>query len=190
MSPTSWPDGPTASVVDERSWPANAYVGHAKALEELLGFLRGALDGGRLRGVAHRVVHGGAVFTGPVLVDESTLARLQSFVPLAPLHQPHNLGPIRLMRELQPGLPQVACFDTSFHRAIRRWPTVRVAREFHEAGVRRYGFHGLSYAFMARCCRRSSPMRPRGGTVILPLGNGASMCALPAVDAASPPRWA
>ncbi|HEY6004877.1 MAG TPA: phosphoketolase [Anaeromyxobacter sp.] len=170
---------PGGAVVEERQWPAHAHVGHAGAVEALLAFVRGALGDGRLAGVGHRVVHGGDAFTGPVRVDDEVLARLQTFVPLAPLHQPHNLGPIRLLRELDPALPQVACFDTAFHRGL---PAVAerfaLPEELHAAGLRRYGFHGLSYEYVASALRSLDRAAASGRTVAMHLGNGASMCAL------------
>ena len=167
------------SVLDERRWPGRAYLGHAGALRTLLAFVRDALGRETLAGVAHRVVHGGAVFDAPVLVDDAVLARLQTFVPLAPLHQPHNLGPIRLLRELAPELPQVACFDTAFHRSQ---PAVAerfaVPEELHATGLRRYGFHGLSYEYVAAALGELDPAAARGRAAVMHLGNGASMCAL------------
>jgi acetate kinase len=167
------------AVVAERRWPENAWVGHAGALEALLAAVRGALGDAALAGVGHRVVHGGAAFAGPVRVDDEVLARLQTFVPLAPLHQPHNLRPIRLLRERDPGLAQVACFDTAFHRTL---PPVAerfaLPEELFEAGLRRYGFHGLSYEHVASVLPSLDAAAARGRTVALHLGNGASMCAL------------
>ncbi len=170
---------PDGALVGERHWPANAHLGHAGALNHLLPFVRGALGQGTLAGVGHRVVHGGVVFAAPVWVDDEVLARLQTFVPLAPLHQPHNLGPIRLLRQLDPALPQVACFDTAFHRDMPP-AAVRFAlpEELHQAGLRRYGFHGLSYEYVAAALPSLSATAARGRTVAMHLGNGASMCAL------------
>ena len=170
---------PDGTVLLERRWPANAHVGHAGALEALLAFVRGASGDGTLSGVGHRVVHGGAAFAGPARVDEEVLARLQTFVPLAPLHQPHNLRPIRLLRDLDPRLPQVACFDTAFHRSL---PPVAerfaLPEELFAAGLRRYGFHGLSYEHVARSLPSLDARVARGRTVVMHLGSGASMCAL------------
>ena len=141
--------------------------------------MRGALGDGTLAGVGHRVVHGGAAFGAPVRVDDAVLARLQAFVPLAPLHQPHNLAPIRALRELDPALPQVACFDTAFHRSM---PSLAgrfaLPEELHEAGLRRYGFHGLSYEYVASALSTVDPGAAQGRTVVMHLGNGASLCAL------------
>ncbi|HET9598232.1 MAG TPA: phosphoketolase [Anaeromyxobacteraceae bacterium] len=171
---------PDGAAVEDRRWPASSRPGHAGALEALLELVQGALGpGARLAAVAHRVVHGGAAFDRPVAVDDAVLARLQTFVPMAPLHQPHNLAPIRVLRRLAPGVPQVACFDTAFHRTL---PPVAarfaVPEELHEAGLRRYGFHGLSYEYVAGVLRELDPEAARGRAVLMHLGNGASMCAL------------
>jgi acetate kinase len=125
------------------------------------------------------VVHGGLDYTRPVRVDPTVLARLERFIPLAPLHQPHNLTPIRLLMANQAGLPQVACFDTSFHRTnppiAQRFA---IPAELHDAGVQRYGFHGLSYEYVASVLSQYDPRAAAGKTVVLHLGNGASMCAI------------
>ncbi len=170
---------PDGGVVSERSWPERAHLDHAGALAELLALVRGQLGGDGLAAVGHRVVHGGTAFAAPARVDEAVLARLQTFVPLAPLHQPHNLAPIRALRALDPSLLQVACFDTAFHRSMPE-----VAERFalpealHQVGVRRYGFHGLSYEHVAAALPALDPAAARGRAVALHLGNGASLCAL------------
>jgi acetate kinase len=170
---------PDGVVLQDQVWPERSDLGHAGAVTRLLDFVRGALGEARLAGVGHRVVHGGTAFTAPVRVDDAVLARLQTFVPLAPLHQPHNLGPIRTLRELDRALPQVACFDTAFHRTM---PPVAerfaLPEELHAAGLRRYGFHGLSYEYVAEALAALDPAAARGRTVAMHLGNGASMCAL------------
>ena len=169
------------TVLVDRSWGPRAYLGHDGAVKALLAFVR-EVDGGLpLSGVAHRVVHGGAEFAGPVRIDEGVLARLQGFVPLAPLHQPHNLRPIRLLRDSDPSLPQVACFDTAFHRSVpAAAERFAIPEELHAAGVRRYGFHGLSYEYVASRLVSLDPAAAGGRTVAMHLGNGASMCALEA----------
>src|SRR5262249_20313261 len=149
--------------------------------EHLRGFLQEQLRDNRLVGVGHRVVHGGLEYTDPVRVDREVLAGLEQFVPLAPLHQPHNLAPIASLLARAPDLPQVACFDTAFHRT-----NPDVAQRFalpvklHEAGVRRYGFHGLSYEYIATMLPRFDPNAVAGRTIVLHLGNGSSMCAMEA----------
>ncbi|ABC82885.1 acetate kinase [Anaeromyxobacter dehalogenans 2CP-C] len=173
--------GPDGELAAERTWPASAYVDHGAALRAVLELVDGTLGGRGLAGVGHRVVHGGTVFDGPALVTDEVLARLQTFVPLAPLHQPHNLSPIRALRELLPDVPQVACFDTSFHRtAPPLFERFAIPEELHEAGLRRYGFHGLSYQHVAEALPALDPAAAAGRTVALHLGNGASLCALQA----------
>jgi acetate kinase len=138
--------------------------------------------GGRLPvAVGHRVVHGGAVYAAPVAVDDAVLAVLERFVLLAPLHQPNNLKPIRAIQQAFPGLLQVACFDTAFHRGH---PEVAdryaIPETFYQEGVRRYGFHGLSYEYIARTLPSVAPEIVRGKVVVAHLGSGASMCAIEA----------
>ena len=132
-----------------------------------------------LAAVGHRVVHGGMEYAEPVRLDAGVLAVLEKFIPLAPLHQPHNLAPIRLLLERRPGLPQIACFDTAFHATnpdvSRRFA---IPAELHDAGVRRYGFHGLSYEYVASVLPVHDARAAAGRTVVCHLGNGSSMCAL------------
>jgi len=164
----------------EKQWPAEAELDHEGALAYIVDWLK-ATHGAehRVAAVGHRVVHGGADYGAPVRVDAAILAKLERLVPLAPLHQPHNLAPIRALLERSPGLPQVACFDTAMHRSN---PPVAqmfaLPAELTEAGVRRYGFHGLSYEYIASVLPQFDPAAARGRTVVLHLGNGASMCAL------------
>jgi acetate kinase len=168
-------------TVAERLWGEGAKLGHEGAVEHLTVFLRERLVGDRLVGVGHRVVHGGPEYAHPVRVDARILRALESLVPLAPLHQPHNLSAIAALLERAPELPQVACFDTAFHRT-----NPEVAQRFalpvglHEAGVRRYGFHGLSYEYVASVLSSVDEAAAAGRTVVLHLGNGSSMCALAA----------
>jgi len=167
------------AALAEKSWDQGHRLGHEGALAHLRGFLRGELADFRLAGIGHRVVHGGLEFTRPVRLDAGVLVRLERFVPLAPLHQPHNLAPIRMLLEGAPELAQVACFDTSFHASnpdiARRFA---IPDELHEAGVRRYGFHGLSYEYIATVLPEHDANAAAGKTVVLHLGNGSSMCAL------------
>jgi len=167
-----------AVVVADRGL-SDAPMGHAEALGVLMDFLRAEPGGATIAGVGHRVVHGGLEFMAPTVVDAATLGRLERYVPLAPLHQPHNLSAIRLLAEALPGVPQVACFDTAFHRTIPEVAQVyALPRRFAEAGVRRYGFHGLSYEFVASVLPALDVRAAAGRTVVLHLGNGASMCAM------------
>jgi acetate kinase len=168
-------------TVSTRTWDEGTALGHAGALEYIVDFLRDKLQGNGLAGVGHRVVHGGMVYSQPLRIDRAALDDLTQFVPLAPLHQPHNLTPIRLLLERRPDLPQVACFDTGFHRAQPELAQMfALPRDLHDAGVRRYGFHGLSYEYIASVLPQFDPKAAQGRTVVLHLGNGASMCALSA----------
>jgi len=129
--------------------------------------------------VSHRVVHGGVTLTDPVRVDDALLAQLAQLVPLAPLHQPHNLAGIRAAQAAFPDTPQIACFDTAFHRSHPFVAdTFALPRHFYDEGIRRYGFHGLSYEFIARRLRELDPLRAQGRVIVAHLGNGASMCAM------------
>lgn len=167
------------ALLAEKSWGDGAKLGHDGALDHLVGFVRGEFGQLRLAGVGHRVVHGGTDHAQPVRVDAKILSALEKYVPLAPLHQPHNLSPIRLLLEGRPELVQVACFDTAFHRAqppvaqlfaLPKWLT--------ERGVRRYGFHGLSYEYIAQALPQYDAAAARGKAIVMHLGNGASMCAM------------
>jgi acetate kinase len=129
--------------------------------------------------VGHRVVHGGADFVQPVLIDQGVLAGLERLVPLAPLHQPHNLTPIRSLLANLPTLPQVACFDTAFHRTHDAVSDhYAIPHQLYAEGVRRYGFHGLSYEYVAKTLPHVAPEIAKGRVIVAHLGSGASMCAL------------
>lgn len=137
------------------------------------------LHGFRLVAIGHRVVHGGPDHAAPTLIDHALLDRLADYVELAPLHQPNNLLPIRMAMEIAPDVPQVACFDTAFHRGHPpQAETYALPLSFREAGIRRYGFHGLSYEYVAGRMREIAPDRAAGRMIIAHLGSGASMCAL------------
>lgn len=167
--------------VGSHAWPEGTRLGHQGALEHLVAFLRDHRGGNELRAVGHRVVHGGQDYSAPVRIDARVLAALEKLVPLAPLHQPHNLAPIRTLLEARSDLPQVACFDTAFHRSQPATAQAfALPAEITARGVRRYGFHGLSYAYIASVLPKYDPRAASGRTVVLHLGNGASMCALKA----------
>lgn len=169
------------ALVSEFDWQAGAALGHEGAVAHLAGFLRERREGHRLIAVGHRVVHGGEEFSAPVRVTAQVLATLEKFVPLAPLHQPHNLYPIRLLLKSSPEVPQVACFDTAFHRTISAVDQAyALPPEITARGVRRYGFHGLSYEYIASALAQYDARAAAGRTVVLHLGNGASMCAMKA----------
>jgi len=149
------------------------------ALDSLASWLRGRYGGGRVLGVGHRVVHGGARFTGPTIVTPQVLEELRNLVPLAPLHQPYNLAAIDAVAERIPGVPQVACFDTSFHRGQSAVAElVPLPREIRDTGVQRYGFHGLSYEYIASAMPQVAPEIAAGRVIVAHLGSGASLCAM------------
>jgi acetate kinase len=166
--------------VGEREWPAGTRLGHDGAIEFLFSWGRtGVLGGHRLVAVGHRVVHGGTRFAGPILVDATVIGELEALAALAPLHQPHNVAALNAVARMSPALPQVACFDTAFHRTQPAVAQVfALPPRFADEGVRRYGFHGLSYEFVASVLPRLDARAARGRTVVLHLGNGASMCAM------------
>jgi acetate kinase len=149
------------------------------ALDGLSAWLRGRYHGARVVGVGHRVVHGGAKYALPVVVTPDVIADLTTLVPLAPLHQPYNLAAIEAIAERLPGVPQVACFDTSFHRgqpAVAE--IVPLPAEIRQRGVQRYGFHGLSYEYIASVLPEVAPEIADGRVIVAHLGSGASLCAL------------
>jgi acetate kinase len=161
------------------AWPEPHRPDHAAAARYLIGFLRERAAGHALVAVGHRVVHGGASFARPVLIDEATLQALEQLVPLAPLHQPHNLAPVRALMADAPTLPQVACFDTAFHRTQSRLAaSFALPSSITDAGVQRYGFHGLSYEYVASTLPALDAEAANGRTIVAHLGNGASMCAM------------
>jgi acetate kinase len=169
--------GAGEALADER---LDATVSDGRgALHKLAAWLRSRYGGARVLGVGHRVVHGGARFTGPAVVTPEVLAELRTLIPLAPLHQPHNLAAIEAVLELLPGVPQVACFDTSFHRgqpAVAE--LVPLPRAIRDTGVQRYGFHGLSYEYIASALPHAAPEVAAGRVIVAHLGSGASLCAM------------
>ena len=149
------------------------------ALGFVANWLRDRYHGAHVCGVGHRVVHGGAQYSGPTIVTPEVLENLRALIPLAPLHQPYNLSAIEAVWERLPGVPQVVCFDTSFHRgqpAVAQ--LVPLPREIRDAGVQRYGFHGLSYEYIASVLPSVAPEIAGGRVVVAHLGSGASLCAL------------
>jgi acetate kinase len=169
----------SGAVIGEHEWSEDAPPEHAGALEFLFEWLQSYASDAQLAAVGHRVVHGGAEYAAPVRMDATVLAKLDEFVPLAPLHQPHNLLPIRVIAERRPGLAQVACFDTAFHQtAPALAQAFALPPSITERGVRRYGFHGLSYEYIAKMLPQQDARAAAGKTVALHLGNGASMCAM------------
>ena len=166
-------------VVHDEGWSDAAALSHGEAITRLLEFIGQQLGTTRLAAVGHRVVHGGRDFTLPVEVNAAVLTALERLVPLAPLHQPHNIAPMRVIAAHAPALPQVACFDTAFHRTQ---PPIAQAfalpRSITERGVQRYGFHGLSYEYIASVLVDFDAAAARGRVVVAHLGNGASLCAM------------
>jgi acetate kinase len=166
-------------TLDAHAWTAGARVDHAAAVDRLLDFLDRRLDGRRIVAVGHRVVHGGTDFAQPARVDAGVLDALDALAPLAPLHQPHNLAPIRALAARAPQLIQVACFDTAVHRTQpARAQAFALPPSITGRGVRRYGFHGLSYEYVASVLPSIDARAAQGRVVVAHLGNGASMCAM------------
>jgi len=165
-------------TVAERSWEPAA-LDHRAATEEILRTGRSLIGDARIHAVGHRVVHGGTDFGAPVRLDAQVVAALERLIPLAPLHQPHNLAPVKVIAQAVPNLPQVACFDTAFHRSQPVLAqSFALPRKFTAEGVRRYGFHGLSYEFIVARLREIDPGLAASRLVIAHLGNGASLCAV------------
>jgi acetate kinase len=162
----------------EKRRPAGGQEGRG-LLEDIFDWIEDYLAGGQLAAVGHRIVHGGRDFFKPTVITDSTLAALEALTPLAPLHQPRCLAPIRTVRSLRPALAQIACFDTAFHHDLAP-PVSRFAipRHFEDRGIRRYGFHGLSFEYIAGRLAALAPEWMQRRTIVAHLGNGASLCAL------------
>ncbi len=152
---------------------------HQHAIAHILEFLTSHYPEARIAAVGHRVVHGGTRYSQPVVITDALVAELSSFIQLAPLHQPYNLDGIRAARAAFPHAVQVACFDTAFHR-LHPWvnDTFALPRRYYDKGVRRYGFHGLSYEYVSKRLREVAPMHAAGRVIAAHLGSGASMCAM------------
>ncbi len=169
-------EGPTTAEI-----PLKAVVTEDlhEVIEETLGWLAQHFGVSALTAIGHRVVHGGDQFSGPVRVTPQVADAIAALVPLAPLHQPHSVRLIKAIEHLRPHLPQVASFDTAFHRTqsdrVRRFA---LPRELFDAGIKRYGFHGLSYKYIASALARAAPEVAQGRVVAAHLGSGASLCAL------------
>jgi acetate kinase len=167
------------SPVVDKSFERAVVTDMSDAMVILRDWLREHLAGQLPIAVGHRVVHGGPNFNQPVLVDDEIIAELDSLIPLAPLHQPSNLAPIKAIREVLPNTPQVACFGTAFHRRHGELADhYAIPTRFHEEGIRRYGFHGLSYEYIAKILPDIAPKAAVGLTIVGHLGNGASLCAM------------
>jgi acetate kinase len=166
------------AIADERLEAAKG-ANHEAALDAVLELLRNSIGHTAIEAIGHRVVHGGIDFIQPIALDAASLDELERLIPLAPLHQPHNLAGIRAAQRAFPDALQVACFDTAFHRA-HPWvnDTYALPRAFYDQGIRRYGFHGLSYEYVTGRLKQIAPFDAQGRAVIMHLGNGASMCAI------------
>jgi acetate kinase len=165
----------------ERRWPGGARLTHEDFLGELLDWVEKHLGEDQLAAVGHRIVHGGRQFAAPAVLDDGVIAALDRLSSLAPLHQPHNLSAVRAVATLRPSLTQIGCFDTAFHRTVA--PVVSrfaLPRDLEQEGVQRYGFHGLSYEYIAGRLREVAPALAGKRVVAAHLGNGASLCAMAA----------
>ncbi len=170
--------GAEGAVLAERRWP-NASQDFQSLLETVIGWAETHLGADHLVAVGHRVVHGGPDHCRPERVTPELLAALDRLTPLAPLHEPHNIAPMRAIAAARPNLLQVACFDTAFHHTMPVVATrFALPREYEAAGVRRYGFHGLSYEYIAGRLRDVAPALAEGRVIAAHLGNGASLCAM------------
>lgn len=169
----------TGKLLAEQTWPHGEALTHKEFLGPILAFAEHALGPDTLAVVGHRVMHGGSTHIQPERVTDDVLADLETLVALAPLHQPQSLALMRALAKLRPNLVQIACFDTAFHHtmpAIATW--FALPRALHEAGVRRYGFHGLSYEYIAETLKEEAPHLAVGRVIAAHLGNGASLCAM------------
>ena len=171
--------GASGAVLADVDLPLEKEGAHRAALAYLVDWLREHDAGGHIVGVGHRVVHGATRYSQPVMVDRHVLDALRAFVPLAPLHQPHNIAGIEAMTAALEGVPQAACFDTAFHRTQPSLAQMfALPRRLTAEGVRRYGFHGLSYEYIADVLPAHLGPRAEGKVIVAHLGNGASMCAM------------
>lgn len=165
-------------AVRERCWSAQE-LDHRAATREILETAVDLIDGTSVAGIGHRVVHGGLGYTAPTRISDEVVAALAALAPLAPLHQPHNLSPIAVITEHAPHIPQVACFDTAFHRTQENLAQLfALPRKFTDAGIRRYGFHGLSYEYVVSQLDKVAPELVQAKVIVAHLGNGASLCAV------------
>lgn len=171
----------TGEILIDETWPAAEVDTVPVALDKLADFLRRKIGGSLPVAVGHRVVHGGPRYSEPMAVNSALLHELERLNPLAPLHQPNNIAPIRAILERQPDVLQVACFDTAFHRKHSDVADrFAIPEALYDEGVRRYGFHGLSYEYIAKRLHVVAPEIADGQVVVAHLGSGASMCAISA----------
>lgn len=170
--------GPSGEPLPDRAYPIEAVADVPAAMSVAGAWLRDELNINPVA-VGHRVVHGGPDYGHPVLIDPVVVSRLERYAPLAPLHQPHNLAPIKSLLANFPTLPQVACFDTAFHRDHDPLADhYAIPHQLYAEGIRRYGFHGLSYEYVAKRLPQVAPEVAVGRVIVAHLGSGASMCAM------------
>ncbi|KGP62536.1 acetate kinase [Legionella norrlandica] len=154
-------------------------ISHEQALQIILDWIGEQQQNWEIKAVAHRIVHGGELFTESVLITPQIINQLETFNSLAPLHQPHNLAAIKIIRRIKPNIPQIACFDTAFHaQHTPLFTTCALPEYLRQQGVRRYGFHGLSYEWISHVLKKDYPHLARGRIIAAHLGNGASLCAM------------
>ncbi|TAL84513.1 MAG: acetate/propionate family kinase [Rhodanobacter sp.] len=166
-------------LLTEYRWPPGTSVAHNDLLAPLLTWITSHIGMESMVAVGHRIVHGGETYAQPVLLTDPVIADLTKLTSLAPLHQPHNLAAVQAMRKLCPNLPQVGCFDTAFHHSMAATVTrLALPRKYSDEGMRRYGFHGLSYEYIAGRLRKQVPALASGRVIVAHLGNGASLCAM------------
>jgi len=178
VAPKLHVEKPDGEKLVENEWGAKD-LDHRLATKAILQVSIGLLGGEAVEGIGHRVVHGGTQFTGPTAVTMDLIKSLKSLIPLAPLHQPHNVAPMEAIMSEAPLIPQVACFDTAFHQTQEHLAQAfALPRELSDSGIRRYGFHGLSYEYVSRKLKEVAPDHADGRIVIAHLGNGASLCAV------------
>ena len=178
VAPALTVEGPDGEKVAEKEWSAKE-LDHRSGTRIILQQAIALLGGETVEGIGHRVVHGGTQFTAPTAITKDVVASLKKLCPLAPLHQPHNLAPIEAIMAEAPHIPQVACFDTAFHQTQPHLAQAfALPRELSDSGIRRYGFHGLSYEFVSGRLRDVAPEYADKRVVIAHLGNGASLCAI------------
>lgn len=182
IAPTLRTRSSDGAILLERDWPNGASLHHQDLLADLFAWADAhPLEQREIVAIGHRIVHGGRTHAAPRIVDAALLDDLEALCPLAPLHQPHNLAAIRAIRDLRPTLTQVACFDTAFHHEMHPLAArLALPRALHDQGIRRYGFHGLSYEYIARRLTEIDPDLAKGRVIAAHLGNGASLCAMKA----------
>ena len=178
VSPTLIAENADGKELASRKWSPQGFA-HAEAMKAITETTRELLPSWTVKGVGHRVVHGGTSFAEPIEITPAIVAELEKLIPLAPLHQPHNLAPIKAIAAGVPVMRQVACFDTGFHQSQPPLAvTYALPRELTQSGIRRYGFHGLSYEFVSTRLRVVAPEHADKRIIIAHLGNGASLCAM------------